>query len=258
MVNQNLSVLILSILTTSIFWVDHVVRFTGRQNQTHGPLVFPLSIEKHADAVRLFSPSFKGWVEQNGDNERLNAQTTMVIQNVIQEFCSVNTSVVNMKVRSKCCQTDLRPSSKETMLHCLQTVGFIGKIPMIRTADTGSRELPDRPPAFVHQKIYMNHHGEPNVQINCRVEHEKRERMYHLLLHWIDLAERHGIVWWLTYGSLLGAVRDGDFIPYDHDVDLFVLGSQSDLIRSLSVEWRKLNGSQVSQNNPCNLVFGVH
>ncbi|KAF7262722.1 hypothetical protein EG68_00005 [Paragonimus skrjabini miyazakii] len=245
MIKQNLVVLILFILITSIFWIDHVVRFPGQQNQTHGLLVFPLSIEKHVDAVRLFSLSFENWVEQNGGNEHLNAQLTVIIQNVIREFCFLNTSVANMEVRSQCCQPDLRLSSKETMLHCLRTVGFIGKIPTVRTTDTRSRELPDRPPTFVHQKIYMNYYRGPNDKINCRVEHGRRERMYHLLRHWIDLAEQHGIVWWLAYGSLLGAVRDKDFIPYDHDVDIFVLGPQVDFIRSLSVEWRELNGSQI-------------
>ncbi|KAF5403960.1 hypothetical protein PHET_02643 [Paragonimus heterotremus] len=245
MIKQNLPILALSVLITSIFWIDHVVRFPGQQNQTHGLLVFPFSTEKHADAVRFIPRSFEDWVEQNGDNERWNAQLTVIIQNVIREFCFLNTSVDNMEVPSQCCHPDLRLRSTETMLHCLRTVRFIEKIPTVQTIDTGSRQLPDRPPTFVHQKIYMNYYRERNDKINCRVENGKRERMYHLLRHWIDLAERHGIIWWLGYGSLLGAVRDEDFIPYDHDVDLYVLGSQADFIRSLSVDWRELNGSQI-------------
>jgi hypothetical protein len=36
------------------------------------------------------------------------------------------------------------------------------------------------------------------------------------------LLERHGIWHCLTYGTLLGAVRDGDLIPWDYDLDLFI------------------------------------
>jgi hypothetical protein len=36
------------------------------------------------------------------------------------------------------------------------------------------------------------------------------------------LLERHGIWHCLTYGTLLGAVRDADIIPWDYDLDLFM------------------------------------
>ncbi|OON24026.1 hypothetical protein X801_00057, partial [Opisthorchis viverrini] len=32
-----------------------------------------------------------------------------------------------------------------------------------------------------------------------------------------------------------------DFIPYDHDIDIAVLGSYEDVLRSLSITWRKVN-----------------
>lgn len=35
-----------------------------------------------------------------------------------------------------------------------------------------------------------------------------------------DLLDEKGIKFWLMYGTLLGAVRDKDFIPYDFDVDI--------------------------------------
>ncbi|KAF8569362.1 hypothetical protein P879_04570 [Paragonimus westermani] len=38
--------------------------------------------------------------------------------------------------------------------------------------------------------------------------------------------------------------RHGDFIPYDHDADIAVIGSQADLIRSLSVHWSNVNASR--------------
>jgi lipopolysaccharide cholinephosphotransferase len=35
-----------------------------------------------------------------------------------------------------------------------------------------------------------------------------------------EVFDKHGIEYWLDYGTLLGAVRDGKFIPWDSDVDL--------------------------------------
>lgn len=36
----------------------------------------------------------------------------------------------------------------------------------------------------------------------------------------VSIARKHQVYFWLDQGSLLGAVRDGAFLPWDHDIDL--------------------------------------
>jgi len=43
------------------------------------------------------------------------------------------------------------------------------------------------------------------------------------LLEMKDILDKLGIKFWLTHGVLLGAVRQGGLIPYDHDLDLRIL-----------------------------------
>ena len=43
-----------------------------------------------------------------------------------------------------------------------------------------------------------------------------------LLNYVINLFESNNIRYYLGFGSLLGAIRHGGFIPWDDDVDLFV------------------------------------
>jgi hypothetical protein len=51
-----------------------------------------------------------------------------------------------------------------------------------------------------------------------------------------ELLDRHGIVHWLDYGTLLGAVRNGAFIPWDEDVDFGVLDTDVPRILELVPE----------------------
>ena len=42
------------------------------------------------------------------------------------------------------------------------------------------------------------------------------------LYHFVDFCEARGLTYWLAYGSLIGAVRHGDIIPWDDDIDLWM------------------------------------
>ena len=69
-----------------------------------------------------------------------------------------------------------------------------------------------------------------------------REDLHYLLQNWVRISKQNNIEYVLAYGSLLGAMRDGDVIPYDSDIDILMDVTYFSIIKSLSVA-RNFNSS---------------
>ena len=77
-------------------------------------------------------------------------------------------------------------------------------------------------------------HGFPNpLNLRKRAE-DKSATMRRNLQAVVDVLNRQGCTWWLDAGTCLGAVREGNFIGYDPDIDIGISGhdiSKWDAIR---------------------------
>ncbi|GAA32740.2 hypothetical protein CLF_101204 [Clonorchis sinensis] len=171
------------------------------------------------------------------DNELKNSSIRQSLTTIFSALCKLSTDDPNTSAFETCCVPPRIHSDKSDLIWCLKRLGHIGTVPVVREAQNHSTSLPVYPPKYNHSVLYIDDLRQSDSTIACRVRLGRRADMYQLLLQWIRIAEEHRIVWWLNSGSLLGAVRQKDFIPFDHDADIAVLGSYDSTIQKLSSRW---------------------
>jgi hypothetical protein len=73
--------------------------------------------------------------------------------------------------------------------------------------------------------------GADAVMPECCVSH-----MQEVTFFLEDLLTRNGIRHWLDFGSLLGAVRNGELVPWDNDADIGIFEEDFEAVRALTPE----------------------
>ena len=91
---------------------------------------------------------------------------------------------------------------------------------------------------------------------------ELKERELELLDTFDAFAKEHGLRYWLGFGTLIGAMRHGGFIPWDDDIDLVM--PADDYFRMIELvnggayvgENCRLSAAGIEQGAPCHVTFG--
>ena len=92
----------------------------------------------------------------------------------------------------------------------------------------GQKNMLDAPYECYNNKRYIEHSGPMN-----------KDDAKYLLLTLNRVYKEHGINMLLSYGTLLGAVREHDFIPHDYDMDAMIWEKDKDKALGLSSELEK-------------------
>jgi len=96
---------------------------------------------------------------------------------------------------------------------------------------------------------------------NCILEKQRkrfRKSGKELLFLVDDILKNENIPYWLNYGTLLGAYRDHDFIPYDYDLDIgLYLDDYEKIIPIMEKNGLKLKNQfrYNGWNNPENIAY---
>ena len=72
------------------------------------------------------------------------------------------------------------------------------------------------------------------------IHYEEKE----ILKETVKFLDEHNLTYFITYGTLLGAVRHGGFIPWDDDIDLVMARPEYNKF----VEYLKEHGNKISGN----------
>jgi len=73
--------------------------------------------------------------------------------------------------------------------------------------------------------------------VNSTSLKKKQDEIFNLLKVVRDRLDEASVKYWLDYGTLIGAVRDGDIIPHDTDADIGIM--ISDLSLFTNIDWGK-------------------
>jgi hypothetical protein len=112
-----------------------------------------------------------------------------------------------------------------------------------------ARSSGDRQPACTRETKQCDYTtwGPTHERPACCTEH-----LLELLTFTHEVLDVHGIVHWLDFGTLLGAVREGQLIPWDDDCDLAAFDSDADRILALR-DVIEAAGYRLEVTNPANI-----
>lgn len=110
-------------------------------------------------------------------------------------------------------------SYQKEMIEQLEKMGYLLEKNIIKVID-----LPE---------LMADYSFADRTQYQIMPEKEIRERQLDIMKYLKKICDENNINYYLAYGTLLGAVRHGGFIPWDDDVDIYVNGNDIDRLADL-------------------------
>ena len=95
---------------------------------------------------------------------------------------------------------------------------IIYAVPNVPNTVTNVPDAPTEEATTGHESLY----GDSTCGDNPH-----RLTLHRLFSHWVNMSSQNNVTYFLTCGSLLGAWRNSDIIPYDRDVDVLVPNTSS-------------------------------
>jgi lipopolysaccharide cholinephosphotransferase len=83
----------------------------------------------------------------------------------------------------------------------------------------------------------------------------RQEVLLQCLTQFDEFAKKHNIEYWLDYGTLLGAIRHGGFIPWDDDIDISMTEENLMLLRELAKNQSHGITLTPATNNPKRMLW---
>ncbi|HCL00161.1 MAG TPA: hypothetical protein DHW42_08685 [Candidatus Marinimicrobia bacterium] len=81
----------------------------------------------------------------------------------------------------------------------------------------------------IPKKKVIQKHNKKTIQLTGKY----RKQMKKMILNVIDILEKNNIPYWLDEGTLLGIIREGDLLPWDHDADFGIPGEYAQKVIDL-------------------------